>query len=244
VTAQPPLAPGAALRWSVVRRMVDELRPGRVLEVGCGQGGFGARLAVRSTYVGVEPDDTSYAIAAERVADHGGRVLHGTVELVDDMAPFDLLCAFEVLEHLADDKSALCEWIARVRPGGHVLVSVPAWSERMGAWDSLVGHYRRYDPAQLDDLLASVGGVEVRHVVYGWPISYALERARNVVARRSGQAAEDPIEKRTAASGRLLQPQQLIGHVVRWGTMPFAGLQRLRPGAGLGLVGVARLPGG
>ena len=59
----PPLSPNGWLRWEVVERL---LPPGRldVLEVGCGQGGFGARLAQRYRYVGVEPDAISCAVAA------------------------------------------------------------------------------------------------------------------------------------------------------------------------------------
>ena len=44
------------LRFDVVSRVVDDLAPRTVLEVGCGQGAVGARLATRATYVGVEPD--------------------------------------------------------------------------------------------------------------------------------------------------------------------------------------------
>jgi hypothetical protein len=51
--ALPPLSPNGWLRWEVVHRLLPPPdRSLRVLEVGCGQGGFGARLATAYSYVG------------------------------------------------------------------------------------------------------------------------------------------------------------------------------------------------
>jgi SAM-dependent methyltransferase len=225
----------------VIRGILSDLSPRRVFEIGCGQGGFGARIAVQADYVGVEPDHASFRIAAARIQPRGGRVLQGTSDLVDPTDRFDLLCAFEVLEHLADDRKALRDWTSRLLPGGHVVVSVPAWPDRFGPMDELVGHYRRYSPDQLDDLLWSVGAADVRHVLYGWPLGYLLELTRNGIARRKGTCTEETLVSRSAASGRLFQPKQAVGTAVRLGTRPFAAIQRCRPDSGVGLVGVARM---
>ena len=154
---QPPLSPMATLRWSVVARILAQLAPKRVLEVGCGQGGFGARIAALpgvGHYVGVEPDETSWAVAHERITPLGGEVRLGTSDLLGADEHFDLVCAFEVIEHIEDDRAALASWAAHLVPGGTVLVSVPAGPERFGPMDALVGHYRRYTPAQLVGLPA------------------------------------------------------------------------------------------
>jgi SAM-dependent methyltransferase len=241
VSADPPLSPMATLRWAVVQRILSELAPRRVLEIGCGQGGFGARIAGRAEYLGVEPDRASCQVAAERIQPRGGQVWHGTSDLVDPTDRFDLLCAFEVLEHLPNDKDALRDWTTRLAPGGHILVSVPAWPDRFGPWDEMVGHYRRYSPEQLDDLLSSIGAEDVRPVLYGWPLGYLLELTRNRIAQHRGRCAEEPLTSRSAASGRLFQPKQALGPAVRWGTRPFVAMQRWRPDSGIGLVGVARL---
>jgi SAM-dependent methyltransferase len=239
LTRQPPLTPMGSLRWSVVRGLIDELRPGTVLEVGCGQGGFGARLAGRAQYVGCEPDAESYAVARERIEPLGGVVLAGTSDLVGDRT-FDLVCAFEVLEHLEDDAGALVSWARHVGPGGALVVSVPAWPDRFGAMDELVGHYRRYTPEQLDGLLLKTGCAEVRHVLYGWPLGFALEAARERIARRRSDARESTMATRSATSGRLFQPKHLTGAAVRAATAPFTVLSRLRPTVGTGLVAVGR----
>jgi SAM-dependent methyltransferase len=239
MTRRPPLTPMGTLRWSVVRRLLDDIRPATVLEIGCGQGGFGTRLSERSEYVGCEPDAESYAVARSRVEPLGGTVLHGTSDLVGERT-FDLVCAFEVLEHLEDDAAAVASWASHLTPRGTLLVSVPAWPDRFGAMDELVGHYRRYTPEQLDGLLLKAGCAEVRHLLYGWPLGFALEAARDRIARRRGAASEGSMATRSAASGRLFQPKRLAGVAVRAAAAPFAVLQRLRPTAGTGLVAVGR----
>ena len=236
----PPLSPMAILRWAVVGAIIDELRPGRVLEIGCGQGGFGARIAARAAYVGVEQDEDSYQIARGRVEANGGIVHHGTLDQVDPDGAFDLLCAFEVLEHIDDDLAALGDWMRWVAPGGTVLVSVPAWPARYGASDELVGHYRRYTPDQLDSLLGKAGCDEIHHRVYGWPLGLVTEMVRNRIARRRVATASGSMAARTAGSGRFLQPDESAGSVIRVATAPFVVAQRLRPTAGVGLIGVGR----
>jgi SAM-dependent methyltransferase len=233
------------LRWDLVQRRLAEIRPRTVLEIGCGQGAAGARLASMSEYVGVEPDPASCQVAKRRIAPLGGRVVRGDHTAVPAGTRYDLACALEVLEHIEDDKGALADWVEHVRPGGHLLLSVPAWPHRFGAMDRLVGHFRRYSPEEMHELLSGAGLTEVSVRLYGWPLGYALEAVRNrVAAGRAEQVRQTPVEERTAGSGRLLQPRALVGAAVRAGTAPFRYLQRARPRHGTGIVAVARRPGG
>lgn len=237
----PPLTPMANLRWHVVKRALAEIRPATILEIGCGQGSAGARLAAMApTYLGVEPDERSSSVARSRVEPLGGTVITGDHTAVPAGTTYDLVCAFEVLEHIEDDKAALHDWAEFVRPGGHLLLSVPAWQDRFGPMDELVGHFRRYSPAELRDRLSNAA-LEPTHVqLYGWPLGYALEAVRNRIAKRRGTASEDAsVEARTAGSGRLLQPKALVGGAVRVATVPFQQAQRLVPKRGTGIVAVA-----
>ena len=258
----PPLAANAWLRWDVTRRLVPE-QARSVLEIGCGGGGFGARLSVGRDYLGVEPDEQSSATARARVAaaGAGGRVVTGTVEqVVEPDRRFDLVCAFEVLEHLEDDDAALTDWVSRVRPGGWLLLSTPAFQARYAAWDEVVGHYRRYEPDQLEALLQAHGLVDVEVVVYGAPLGYPLEAARNALGRRRLRRSHAPVsapapaapaphpdadtmKQLTSVSGRLFQPSGAVGGLLaQAGTAPFRLVQRRLPRSGTGLVARGRRP--
>jgi SAM-dependent methyltransferase len=237
----PPLAPLAALRWAVVEPLLEELRPTRILEIGCGIGGFGARMATRAQYIGVEADRASYEAARPAITPHGGTVVHGHLSQIDLDQGFDLVCAFEVIEHIDDDATALAEWAEHVAPKGAVLLSVPAGPDRFGPWDASVGHFRRYDGSHLDRLITGAGFTDVRHVYYGWPLGYATEYARNRLVARKDHSAGATTSDRTAASGRQFQPgRRATGVAIRAAVAPWAAAQRLRPSAGVGLVGVGR----
>jgi SAM-dependent methyltransferase len=241
----PPLTIRAWLRYDVVKRVIERLKPDTALEIGCGQGAFGARLAHEVRYLGVEPDQSSYQVARGRIEPRGGTVLHGIHEAVPHGTTYDLVCAFEVLEHIDDDKGAIAEWVSLVRPGGHLVLSVPAFQDRFGAMDAHAGHFRRYSPDQLGARLVEAGLTEVEITVYAWPLGYALEAVRNRIdAKKLAQAGEVSTEELTAASGRTFQPTgRAMGTFVSAATVPFRYLQRARPNAGTGLVGVARRPG-
>jgi SAM-dependent methyltransferase len=237
----PPLAIRARLRYDVVSRLVAELHPQSILEVGCGQGAVGARLAQIAEYVAVEPDQQSFAIAEGRIVPRGGMVINGTVGNLEPGRCFDLVCAFEVLEHIQDDVAALRQWAGRVAPRGHVLLSVPADAERFGPLDELAGHYRRYDEEALSDVARRAGLRVVSTTRYGWPLSYALEGVRNAIGVRRARAQRSvAIDKRTAASGRTSQPSRSpVGRAIEVGTVPFRFAQRRRPDLGTGLLIVA-----
>jgi SAM-dependent methyltransferase len=243
-----PLAIRAQLRWDVVRPIVEDLAPGRTIEIGVGQGAVGVRLCRLSTisYVGFELDNVSFEKAKARIEPLGGHVFKQHVESIAP-APADLLCAFEVLEHIENDHEALTQWASYVVPGGHIVLSVPAHQRRFGPMDIHAGHYRRYSPEGLEGLAESVGLVKPRAVLYGAPLGYALEAVRNRIDRRKLVKLEQvdavSLEALTAASGRTFQfdGPSWKSSLASFGTTPFRYLQRVWPG-GVGLVLVAEKP--
>jgi SAM-dependent methyltransferase len=242
----PPLTLNAWLRHDLVARMLRDL-PGLndVLEIGPGEGAFGTRLARQYAYVGVEPDPRSASIARRRLARLGSGILvQGDLSALPPEAYFDLLCAFEVIEHIEDDAAALAEWRDRLRPGGWVLLSTPAHPDRFAAGDRLAGHYRRYARRELASLLRTIGFEEVVVWSYGFPLGYPLEWVRNAIARfrepRLGSMAE-----RTAASGRYLQPPESLDWMTEALSWPFRLAQRpfVDTDLGTGLVARGRRSG-
>src|SRR3954453_21143644 len=255
----PPLSPNASLRWDVISRMIPA-QALTIIEVGCGQGGMGARLAMQcDDYLGMEPDARSCSVAAARLATLGkGMVRCGTVP--EDAPPnqqWDLLCSFEVIEHILDDIAALKAWTTVVRPGGWVMLSTPAGANRYGAWDALGGHFRRYDPGQLTALMQDAGLQDISVAHYGAGLGHVLENARNVIAARRLRRAGQPVPhgepvamnsatmaELTAGSARVLQPPATAARAIRLTTAPFLGLPRFLPHRGIGLVAIGRLPAG
>jgi SAM-dependent methyltransferase len=243
---RPPLTLNAWLRYDIVRRLLASWsRPSSVLEIGVGQGAVGARLAELAPYTGVEPDATSRR-AAEHVLPNTTRLVADLDEL-DGASRFGLVCAFEVLEHIDDDAAALRRWTEHVEPGGHLLVSTPAQSHRLGPFDERVGHLRRYDPPAIAALARGAGLHDVEVRLCGFPLGYALEAARNLSARRSERNADwrdQSAADRTAGSARVMQPPRWAGATTQLATAPFRWVQRPfeRGRLGTGLVLAARRP--
>lgn len=238
----PPLTVSAWLRYDAIRSEIDRLRPKRILEIGAGLGAMGARLAVDHAYLGVEPDPSSCEVATRNLATLGrGEIRQGQVEAAGPQQ-FDLVCAFEVLEHIEDDVGALQSWSQKLTAGGHLLLSVPAHRTKYGPQDKLVGHYRRYDRQDLVDRLLAAGLEPLRWYCCGALIGQLLDAIRNGIARRSAGHARRA--DATAASGRFLQPRNALGGcataIAAW---PFRWLQKLfyRSDFGVNYVVLARV---
>jgi SAM-dependent methyltransferase len=80
---------------------------------------------------------------------------------------FDLVCAFDVIEHVQDDQRALAELSRVMKDGAVLIVSVPIHAEYWSDFDQLVGHVRRYDPAGLAGFLARNDLVLEQSAVFG-----------------------------------------------------------------------------
>ncbi len=243
-TGVPPLTLNASLRWDAISRILPKTL-GDTLEIGCGRGGVTARIAENAhSMVAIEPDPQSFALAKANIG-HLAQ-LHNCMsfELPGDQR-YDTICAFEVLEHIEDDQAALQEWRSKLNSGGNLILSVPAWADRMGAWDNVAGHFRRYDPAELQKLLEAAGFIDVHVEAYGAPAGYLLEAFRNYSGRKMLANGGEGVDfaDRTAGSGRLLQPDNgLSGIITTVAARPMVWAQRFFPGRGVGLVAVARLP--
>lgn len=242
----PALTLNAWLRWDVVRRELPRRDARTVLEIGPGEGAVACRLAEGRRYTGVETSARTREITARRLQEQGRPAT--LVASLDELGPqetFDLVCAFEVLEHIDDDAAAFASWAERVAPGGRLLVSTPAGPDRMGPHDRIAGHLRRYRGADLARLAADAGLTDVRVVHVGFPAGYALEAVRNVLAaRRLAAEPSDGLaaDALTEASSSILQPPRWSGPATLLLSAPARLLQRAAPTIGTGLVLIAERP--
>ncbi len=70
---------------------------------------------------------------------------------------FDLVCMFDVLEHVEDDAAALLAARAHLAPGGVLLITVPAYKALFGPHDEELHHKRRYERTELKTKLLAAG---------------------------------------------------------------------------------------
>ena len=154
--------------WFVARRrilaaVVEGLQlphDARILELGCGSGGNLALLARFGQLQAVELDDQARALAqALKVCPVQAGGLPD--DLPDDLhsadGSFDLVCLLDVLEHVADDGAALARVARLLKPGGRVLLTLPAYAWLWSAHDEAHHHHRRYRATQLRSRAAAAG---------------------------------------------------------------------------------------
>ncbi len=185
-------APRYILRRDRILNFLDDLPRGHLLEVGCGAGALivdCCRLGFRSTAVEISPN-------ARKLAEILNRDNEG-VRILDEPEPewtqcFDVVLAFEVLEHIEDDLGALKQWVSWVVPGGRIMLSVPAHPNRWNAADVWAGHVRRYERAGLEQVLSEAGLEIERFECYGFPLANLIEPLRAYVYGRDMRKKPDP----------------------------------------------------
>ncbi|MFN0016744.1 MAG: class I SAM-dependent methyltransferase [Pirellulaceae bacterium] len=131
------------------------LPPSRVLDAGCGWGVTLESLE-QSGYVAAGMDISRQALEMLQADKHDRQLIEAdltqSLSVATDKRHFDAVLALDVLEHLDDDQFALVQLGKLVRPGGLVLISVPALPELFSDFDAIQGHRRRYLPETLSQL--------------------------------------------------------------------------------------------
>ena len=170
-------APRYLMRRARILSLARDLLPGRLLEIGPGAATLLIEFAQRGfSCEALEASGEARALAAQLLRLTGQDIPLHEVASAGWRGSFDTIFAFDVLEHIEDDVSALAQWHAWLKPGGSLLLSVPA---RMALWtagDEWAGHYRRYEREALTTMLARSGFSLERFECYGFPLTNLTER--------------------------------------------------------------------
>lgn len=107
--------------------------------------------------------------AVTKLRARGANAVHGLISALPfPDGIFDLVCAFDIVEHVDDEDGALSELSRVAAPGAALLISVPLHPAQWSAFDDFVGHRRRYEPDRLLNKLAQYEFSSVEQsAVYG-----------------------------------------------------------------------------
>ena len=170
--------------------------PARVLDVGSADGPS-ARWLPEQGRVAVDTD------ARGLVA--GRDVCASALALPFAAGTFDVVAAFDVIEHCEPEAQAVAELARVLRPGGRMLVSVPAYSWAWTDHDVRAGHHRRYTRGRLVAALEHEG-LEVARVTHAFAFVFPMFVAERAVRR---------LRRPDPGTSRLPQPTPAVDRLLR-----------------------------
>lgn len=97
---------------------------------------------------------------------------------------YDIVAAYEVLEHIEKDYETIKLWKSYLKPNGKMLISVPAHQSRWGASDEYVGHYRRYSKKDIINMLEKENFSIDYIYTYDFPTNLILDPIRDYGAKK------------------------------------------------------------
>jgi SAM-dependent methyltransferase len=161
----------------------------RILEIGCGTGHNLPMLAGFGSVEAIEIDPAARAIASARlgrpVGDAPLPALPGIAR-----AAYDLIAVLDVVEHIEDDVAALAAMRECLKPGGKILIAVPAHQWMWSAHDTVNHHHRRYSKRTLTAAIAAAG-LRPRKLTYFNSLLFPLAAAARVAGRLTGRDDSD-----------------------------------------------------
>lgn len=130
----------------------------RVLDLGCGDGFTAAHLFRDRPQTRIEAVDIN--LTPQQIELFSSRYpqihFHSSVTALP-RREFDLITLFDVLEHVQDDREFLVDMAGYLRPGGQIIITVPAFQPLFSAHDRFLHHCRRYNRRQLRQVVTETG---------------------------------------------------------------------------------------
>jgi len=161
----------------------------RVADVGCGCGCTLLLLSGFCEAVGLDASEAAIDFCTKRGVD--ARLARLPDEVPLEAGTFDAVILSDVLEHIDDDSKAAAAAARLLRPGGIMIVTVPAYQALWSSWDQMHAHKRRYTKKTLGAALSSTG-LDTIFISYYNTLLFPLALAERVArkALRSDTKAE------------------------------------------------------
>jgi SAM-dependent methyltransferase len=139
-----------------LKRYAELPKDAKILEIGCGTGHNLPMLASFGDVDAIEIDETARGFASERLGKPVGT--SPLPELIGvEPGSYDLVAVLDVVEHVDDDVAALKAMAKALKPGGNILITVPAHQWMWSAHDTVNHHKRRYSKGTLAAALEKAG---------------------------------------------------------------------------------------
>ena len=136
---------------TLIQRFSTSRGPLRIADVGCGMGASLDQLAKLGTVIGADFSPTALAFARSRTREPLVAAALPSLPFADGF--FDVVCALNVIEHIEDDYAAVRELCRICRPGGLLVLTVPAYQWLWSQHDDINEHKRRYTRSRLQECL-------------------------------------------------------------------------------------------
>jgi len=187
-------------RFDLISEVLGSLgtgQPLRILDAGCGTGQMLKCLESHGDAIGLDSSSQAIGYARERGVK---RLVQGSItDPPFRDGSFDCVVALDVIEHVDDDIGILTKLHEVVKPGGHLIVTVPAFKVLWSEHDEINQHKRRYRSDELKSLIEDAG-FDLQRVSYCNTALFlpvlAMRKAKNLLrsARKSRRADPDALE--------------------------------------------------
>lgn len=175
---------------NTIRNRIAPAEPLKILNVGCATGRSTEYLSQFGTVTSVEYDKDCCDFLLEQTGIQAINASATELPFADNT--FDLVCAFDVIEHIEDHQQAVRELCRVAKNGHHVFVTVPAFMDLWSKHDVINHHYRRY---RMNELLLLFKNIKVGKIIYHsyfnsifFPLIWLIRKLSNLF-RKDNQAA-------------------------------------------------------
>lgn len=140
---------------SIITRMKIDTHNSKLLDVGCGTGKFLEEMNTWNSWgelIGLDGSDEALKFTKKRkVANVKKADLEKEIPLKDNS--IDIITSLDVVEHIENDQHLVREFNRVLKPGGSLIITVPAHQWLWTYWDDILGHKRRHNQASVEALM-------------------------------------------------------------------------------------------